>query len=121
MHTVPTEVRSALESLHQHALEVYGDRMLGLVLFGSHARGDARPDSDLDVAVVLSGSWRRAEEMERCAGLRQTIVAESGIHLDLAFLTPEEWEGHSSTDKSDIYATIRQEGRLLARGLSGIA
>jgi predicted nucleotidyltransferase len=36
--------RSALD-------EVYGARVERVVLFGSRARGDARPDSDYDVAV----------------------------------------------------------------------
>ena len=33
--------------------EAYGNRIERVVLFGSRARGDARPDSDYDVAVFL--------------------------------------------------------------------
>lgn len=36
--------------------EMYGLRLERIVLFGSQARGDARPDSDYDVAVFLNGS-----------------------------------------------------------------
>lgn len=32
---------------------IYGDRFLGLVLFGSHARGTAAPGSDIDLALLL--------------------------------------------------------------------
>ena len=35
--------------------DAYGDRIERVVLFGSRARGDARPDSDWDVAVFLRG------------------------------------------------------------------
>jgi len=38
--------RAALEAL-------YGERLERVVLFGSRARGDARPDSDYDIAVFL--------------------------------------------------------------------
>ncbi len=33
--------------------EMYGARLERIVLFGSRARGEARPDSDYDVAVFL--------------------------------------------------------------------
>lgn len=33
--------------------EIYGNRLDGVVLFGYRARGDAKPNSDYDVAVFL--------------------------------------------------------------------
>ncbi len=42
------EIRSRLELVH-------GARLKGVVLYGSEARGDARPDSDIDVLVLLGG------------------------------------------------------------------
>ena len=41
--------------------EMYGNQLDRVVLFGSRARGDARPDSDYDVAVflkILPDRWR---------------------------------------------------------------
>ena len=34
---------------------VFGDRLRGVVLYGSEARGTAQPDSDIDVLVLLEG------------------------------------------------------------------
>ena len=45
--------RTALEDFHKRILNRFGERLRGLVLFGSRARGDHRPDSDVDVAVFL--------------------------------------------------------------------
>lgn len=42
------------------ALQAQGLRVEGAYLYGSHAKGYARPDSDIDLAIVsqdLSGDW----------------------------------------------------------------
>jgi uncharacterized protein len=33
--------------------EHFGERLLALTLFGSYARGEAQPNSDIDVAVII--------------------------------------------------------------------
>ena len=48
LHTILAELRGRFEVL-------YGSRLLHLVLYGSQARDDATPDSDIDVLVVLQG------------------------------------------------------------------
>ena len=35
--------------------DAYGDRLQGIILYGSEARGEAEPDSDIDLLVLLSG------------------------------------------------------------------
>ena len=46
-------------------VDLYGDRLRGVILFGSEARGDAGPDSDIDVLVVLNGRIDFLREMRR--------------------------------------------------------
>ena len=57
---------------------VYGARIERMALFGSRARGDAREDSDYDVAVVLRDMADRFAEMDRLADLGTDIVNETG-------------------------------------------
>ncbi|MGI5820208.1 MAG: nucleotidyltransferase family protein [Armatimonadota bacterium] len=40
------ELDEALRELKRELEALYGDRLRGLFLFGSHARGDAHPESD---------------------------------------------------------------------------
>jgi hypothetical protein len=47
--------------LHQ----LYGQRLKGIVLFGSWARGDAHPDSDIDLLVLLDPGGSVWEELRR--------------------------------------------------------
>jgi uncharacterized protein len=48
--------------------EIYGDRVERVMLLGSRARGDAKPDSDYDIAVFLKDPTSFSEES---GGLRK--------------------------------------------------
>jgi uncharacterized protein len=58
--------------------EIYGERIERVVLFGSRARGDAREDSDYDVAVFLKVLTDRWPELDRLADLSTDILEETG-------------------------------------------
>ena len=53
------EEKSALKSFKARLEEILGNRLIELKLFGSKARGDDRPDSDIDVLVIVTeDDWR---------------------------------------------------------------
>jgi hypothetical protein len=66
-----SKLRAALDSL-------YGKRIERVVLYGSRARGDARPDSDYDVAVFLENLDNRWAEADRIALAASNITTETG-------------------------------------------
>ncbi|WP_294073792.1 nucleotidyltransferase domain-containing protein [Sphingomonas sp.] len=47
--------------------EIYGERVERVVLFGSRARGDAKPDSDYDIAVFIRDAGTFTDESARIA------------------------------------------------------
>ncbi len=50
---IEQEIADLLADLKRRLERRFGDRFIALYLFGSRARGDHEPDSDVDVAVVL--------------------------------------------------------------------
>jgi predicted nucleotidyltransferase len=57
---------------------LYGDRVERIVLFGSRARGDAREDSDWDVAVFLRGPLHWWGEVSRLGDISTDILYHTG-------------------------------------------
>ena len=49
--------------------QLYGDRAERVVLFGSRARGDAREESDYDIAVFIKDPGNLSDELHRLASL----------------------------------------------------
>lgn len=58
--------------------EIYGERVERMVLYGSRARGDAKPDSDYDVAVFIKGAGTFTDESARLAAVSTDILLDTG-------------------------------------------
>jgi uncharacterized protein len=86
--------------------EVYGRRLERVVLYGSRARGDARPDSDYDVAVFLRDMPDRIVELYRLADL-STAILENGGDFIHAMPYPA---GFYNDERTPLMFAIRAEG-----------
>ena len=52
-----------LAAIKQRLLNAHGCRLRAVVLYGSEARGEARPDSDVDLLVLLDGPIDYGEDL----------------------------------------------------------
>jgi hypothetical protein len=85
--------------------EIYGER-LERVCCTALARGDAREDSDYDVAVFLRDMPDRIAELYRLADLSTAILADGGAFIH-AMAYPE---GSYSDPRMPLMYAIRTEG-----------
>ena len=99
VETILKDLRSRLDAL-------YGDRLVRLVLYGSHARGDAGEESDIDVLIVLKGPFDYWEELRRTEEAMASVCLEYDVVVSTVFLTPEEAE----LSRHPLPANIRREG-----------
>lgn len=84
--STPTGARELAEAVAADLAELYGDRLKMVVLFGSRARGDAHPESDIDLLVVLDEVRSRRKELARMSDLlwshslaHDTVITELPI------------------------------------------
>jgi predicted nucleotidyltransferase len=85
------DVQSVLGELKTGLRLVYGDRLRGIYLFGSYARGEADRESDLDILVVLDAFDRYAHEVNRTGVLAADLSLKYGVTVSLVFLREHEW------------------------------
>lgn len=64
---VPADPHQVAAAVAADLRQLYGERLVTVVLYGSQARGDAHPDSDIDLAVVLDeviSPWKELRTMD---------------------------------------------------------
>ncbi|MCL4504554.1 MAG: nucleotidyltransferase domain-containing protein [Chloroflexi bacterium] len=79
---------------------------LRIIVFGSAARGEMGPHSDLDLLVVMPTGTHRRKTAQRL--YRQ--MGGMGVPFDLVVATPEDLELHRD-NPGLIYQTILREGK----------
>jgi predicted nucleotidyltransferase len=70
---------------------LYGGRLVDVVLYGSHARGDGHPDSDVDVAVILDELASPWEELRRMDDIAWRHTLQSGLTVSVAPISRAAW------------------------------
>jgi hypothetical protein len=92
------EVAKALATFAEAVRAHYGDGLKGLYLFGSRARGDHRPDSDADVAVVLAdGDWVEWIERRKLNRLAYDAGFDCGLDIQPWPVSFAEWTSERAT------------------------
>jgi uncharacterized protein len=84
----------------------YGDRLAGVILFGSQARGDAEPGSDVDLLVVLRGEVSAGAETSRLSW----PLAELSLRHDTVVSCVFVSESRYRTERSPFLINVRREG-----------
>ena len=74
-----------------------------VILFGSQARGDARPDSDWDLLVLLNKEKTNlCEDYRKYAHPFYDISLKHGTHISVIFDTKKDWDTYPSLLKYNV-------------------
>ena len=112
LNNLPPGLQSQSKVLAQ-CLEAM-DRVMPLravYLFGSHARGEAQPESDIDLCVVADGAARQLEAAQKFRQAMRDVWPCPP--LTLLPITPERL-AEKRARNDHFFATVLKEGVLLA-------
>ncbi|HLB29031.1 MAG TPA: HEPN domain-containing protein [Dehalococcoidia bacterium] len=98
---------TVLEAFRRSLRQTYGERLKALVLFGSLARGEWTPESDIDVAVLLDDACDAKKERESIRALARAVCPEwEALLLQPIVMREEDFRrGHAP-----LFFNIRREG-----------
>lgn len=103
---VPARIRKLMKELKEGLVQIYGDKLKAVYLYGSYARGDAQSDSDLDVMIVLQNYRSYGKEIDRTGKLTSNLSLEYGISISRVMTKETQWK----ISDSPLLRNIRMDG-----------
>jgi predicted nucleotidyltransferase len=97
---------AAIAEFRAWALAEYGARYRRLILFGSVARGEARPDSDIDLLLVIAGPVNVSQEIDRFLDAKLAIDERHGVMLQVVPMSEHDY----LTRATPLLLNVRREG-----------
>ena len=104
---MPNDIKKILRELKKGLVQIYGDQLQAVILFGSFARGEGRlPDSDIDVMIVLKGEFNYWQEDKRSSELVAALSLENDVVISTKLASEAKYAGR----KMPLYINVREEG-----------
>jgi predicted nucleotidyltransferase len=89
--------------------QIYGSRLVRVVLFGSQAREEAEPDSDIDVMLVLEGAVDPHREIQRLSSFTSGLSLKHDVVISCVYVSEEGFDH----EQSPLMLNVRREGVLV--------
>jgi len=103
------KVKRLVDQVKAFLHERYGDGIKRVILYGSHARGEATEDSDVDVLVLTDSSLNPSEVRASLSDLLYDIILEEGELVSVVAIPEEHFENYSSP----FTVNVKKEGMIV--------
>ena len=104
---LPAWLRLPLQDARARLAALYGDRLRRVILYGSHARGEAHEESDVDVLVVLESPVENSyQEIKRTSEIQAVLLDR----YELLFSFQHYAEADVQARQGPFMQNVREEG-----------
>ena len=83
---MPRNIKKILRELKKGLVDIYGEQLQAVYLFGSFARGEGKlPDSDIDVMIVLNDEFNHRDVEKRSSDFVTALCLEYDVMISWFF------------------------------------
>ncbi|PRC90987.1 nucleotidyltransferase family protein [Solimicrobium silvestre] len=112
MHPLDMATAATVKAFMERVTAVFSVR--SAILFGSRARGEFKPDSDADVAVLLSGQHGKFMDAKMAmSDIAFDVMLDTGIRVEAIPLWEDEWANPDAYRNPFLLRNIERDGIIL--------
>ena len=88
-------IKQLIDQVKEYLINMYGEKIRDVILYGSHARDEATKDSDIDILVLVDETLNPSEVRKTLSELLFDILLEKGELISVIPLPKNFFENYN--------------------------
>ncbi|MFO7793890.1 MAG: nucleotidyltransferase domain-containing protein [Candidatus Nanohaloarchaea archaeon] len=104
---MPLASQEEIENFADHVRAEFGERLEEVILYGSYARDDHVPGSDIDIAILVNG--KKKDDREKMFDIADKFREEKNLKFSPRVFEKKEFKKKAENDWS-FHSNVEKEG-----------